>query len=327
MGFAGWFYHLSCIDLVWYNQAVEKKEKMLVVLGPTASGKTRLGVRLAARVGGEIVSADSRQVYRGLDIGSGKDLDEYIVNGGKILYHLIDVVDLDVEFSVFDFQRMCLDILSRLWRAGVVPVMVGGSGLYLESVILGYSLKPVPVNPKLRSDLEAMTNERLAAKLRMLRGNLHNTTDIEDRNRLIRAVEIAVQSGRNARSSHPMPDTLVLGVRWTRDDLRQRIRLRLLQRIKSGLIEEVERLVSQGVPWSRLRSLGLEYRYVADRLQGKISNQNDLIQKLTSAICAFAKRQDTWFRRMERKGVAIHWIEKGDYEKAIEIVKQKHRIM
>lgn len=234
----------------------------LVVLGPTASGKTRLGARLARDLGGEIVSADSRQVYRGLNIGSGKDLDEYVIDGVSIPYHLIDIVDLDEEFSVFDYQRRFYAVYEELATRRVTPVVVGGTGLYLEAALKKYRMVEAPENPELRRELETLAQESLVARLKELRGELHNITDTVDRARLLRAIEIAEYS--QAHEPEPAPDIrpLILGAMWDREKLRERIRARLQDRFRLGMIEEVEDLHAAGVPWTRLDQLGLEYRFI-----------------------------------------------------------------
>ncbi len=278
--------------------------RLLVLLGPTASGKTRVGVELARVLGGEIISADSRQVFRGMDLGTGKDLEEY----GEIPYHLIDILDAGKEFSVFDFQRGCLDCWQQIRSRGRLPILVGGTGLYLDSILRGYRLVPVPENPGLRRRLAGFSDEELRRCLLELKPDQHNTTDLQHRERLLRAIEIA--EAERERSPEPLPDLapLVFGLRWPRDELRRRIRKRLLQRLDAGLIEEVEALYRQGVAWQRLDAYGLEYRYIARFLRGELK-RNDMVQQLASAIGQFAKRQETFFRRMERNGVAIHWID------------------
>jgi len=300
---------------------VRERPRCLVVLGPTASGKTTLGVRLAAALGGEVVSADSRQVYRGLDIGAGKDLDEYVVDGRPVPYHLIDIVDLDVEFSVFDFQQRFYRTFEALQQRGVLPVIVGGTGLYLEAVLSGYRLAPVAEDPELRGELRELSAEQLVKRLLALDPRPHNTTDLVDRDRLIRAIEIATHQAAHPAPPAPAVEPLVLGTRWPREQLRQRIRRRLAQRLDQGLIEEVEGLVARGVSWEKLHFLGLEYRYVADLVQGRIKSRNDLLQKLASAINQFAKRQQSWFRRMERRGTVIHWLDGADLAPALELAR------
>jgi len=295
-------------------------KNLLVVLGPTATGKTRLGVYLADALGGEVVSVDSRQVYRGLDLGSGKDLSEYVIHGKPIPYHLIDITDLSAEYSVFDFQRDFYAVFEQLRNRGVLPVAVGGTGLYLEAALSAYRLVESPRNDRLRTELEDYTGDQLVARLASLK-TLHNTTDLEDRERLIRAIEIAEYSQSHAPEPAPDIRPVVLGVYWDREVLRRRIRQRLEERLEQGLIDEVARLHESGVPWERLDRLGLEYRFIADFLQGKLRNRNDMTQQLWSAICQFAKRQDTWFRRMERRGTVIHWIPQGDPARALAAVR------
>ena len=302
---------------------VPKTKNALVVLGPTASGKTALGARLAHALEGEILSADSRQVYRGLDIGSGKDLDEYTVDGAHIPHHLIDIVDLDVEFSVFAYQKAFFEAFEDVQARGRLPVIVGGTGLYLEAVLEGYRMVEAPQNPALRAELSGLSDAALAVRLQAVRPHLHNTTDLEDRARLIRAIEI-VENTRGLEAEVPLEiRPLILGVRWERSRLRERIALRLRQRLDGGMIEEVEGLHARGHSWERLDLLGLEYRFVAQYLRGEIKNRNDLFQKLKVAIARFAKRQDTWFRRMERNGAEIHWIDEADFDAAMNVVRAR----
>ena len=293
---------------------------LLVILGPTASGKTRLGVELARRLGGEIISADSRQVYRGMDIGSGKDLAEY----GEVPYHLVDIVDPGYDFNVFEFQNRFLEAHAAIVRCGRLPILVGGTGMYLESVLNGYRLAAVPVNPGLRDELAGQPLDLLADRLRASNPRLHNTTDLLDRERLVRAIEIAEYE--ESHTPEPLPDfhPLIIGIRWERSVLRERITARLRQRLDGGLLAEVERLHAAGIPWERLEFYGLEYRYVARYLQGGLT-RNDLFQKLNSAIHDFAKRQDTWFRRMERHGTVIHWVDGAadPLAEALKIIEQQ----
>jgi len=279
---------------------------LLTILGPTASGKTRLAVALARALNGEIISADSRQVFRGMDIGSGKDIHEY----GAIPVHLVDILDAGEEFSVFAFQRLFLQAFEDITGRGRLPVLCGGTGMYLDAALRGYRLVEVPEDPTLRADLADMDDASLAAMLQTLRPDQHNRTDLTDRNRTVRAIEIACHVNRHGDSGEPWPDIrpLVFGIRWERGELRRRITERLRQRLENGMVEEVERLHAGGIPWERLDYYGLEYRFVGSFLRGEIS-RNDLFQRLNSAIHAFAKRQETWFRRMEKHGVAIHWLD------------------
>lgn len=295
----------------------------LVVLGPTASGKTRLGVLLANKFGGEVVSADSRQVYRGLDIGSGKDLEEYVCEGVPIPYHLVDVAELDHEFSVFEYQQRFFEIFEVLHGRGAIPVLTGGTGLYIEAALSDQRMLKVPENPTLREELSQLPEEALVQRLQSLKTSLHNTTDLTDRTRLVRAIEIATYECTHEPEPAPEVRPFIIGTRWPRKTLRARIHRRLVERVEAGLIEEVESLLASGVLESKLDFLGLEYRFVNQFLRGEIKNRNDLVQKLHVAICQFAKRQETWFRRMERRGAAIHWVDQADGEVAVRLVREE----
>lgn len=296
---------------------------LLVILGPTASGKTRLGVEAARALNGEIVSADSRQVYRGLDIGSGKDLAEY----QEIPYHLIDIVEPGYEFSLFDFVRCFGEAFAAIRRRNRLPVLVGGTGLYLDALLRGYRLVEVPENPALRRQLADASLTELQDRLQQLRQDLHNSTDLTDRERVIRAIEIAEGESRPEAEPIQLPQlsARVYGTRWPREVLRQRITARLKARLQEGLIEEVAALHEQGVSWQTLEFYGLEYRFVAQFLQDRLS-RNDLFQKLNSAIHQFAKRQETWFRRMQKQGVDIHWLD-GAAEPLPTLLDDWHRSM
>ena len=302
------------------------EKNLIVILGPTASGKTSLAVRLACDMNGEIISADSRQVYRGMDIGTGKDLSEYERDNRTIPHHLINVIDPEEEFNLFQFKRRFtqsfLDISGRKkW-----PILVGGTGLYLESVILNYRLKKIDTDEHLRERLAGLDMDGLIALYLSFSGNIpHNKTDTTDRQRLIRAIEILSHSGdaSDGIDQVPFPEIspAVIGVRWERSELRQRITRRLRDRIDTGLIDEVKRLRTQGLSWERLDTFGLEYRYVALYLQGKLTEE-EMFRTLETRIHQFAKRQETWFRRMERKGVYIHWINGHDYGEITRYLKE-----
>ena len=279
---------------------------LLTILGPTASGKTRLAVALAKALSGEIISADSRQVFRGMDIGSGKDLHEY----DNIPHHLINILESGEEFSVFAFQRHFYNSFKDVVARGRLPIMCGGTGLYLDAVLRGYRMVEVPANPALRAELEHETTDHLADILRDLKPEQHNTSDLLERSRLLRAIEIARFENEPAGEQEPLPPlrSLNIGIRWERGALRARITERLRQRLENGMIEEVQHLHNSGVGWIRLDYYGLEYRYIGAFLQGKL-NRNDMFQKLNSAIHDFAKRQENWFRKMEKNGVPIAWVE------------------
>lgn len=279
---------------------------LLVILGPTASGKTRLAVQLAQQLQGEVLSADSRQVYKGLDIGSGKDLDEY----EDVPYHLIDIVDTDYEYNIFDFQRHFVEAFDLINTKQKLPILAGGSALYVDSILKGYRLIEVPKNEALRAKLSLLSDQELIERLLQLKPEQHNTTDLKDRARLVRAIEIAEgEQSANAKLP-PFPEIrpFIIGIKWDRPKLRERITLRLKERLEQGLIEEVEQLHAQGTSWETLDFYGLEYRFVGQYLQGKIT-KNDMFQKLNSAIHQFAKKQDTWLRRLERSGFNIHWLD------------------
>ena len=301
-----------------------KNYNLIVLLGPTASGKTRLAARLAASLGSELISADSRQVYRGMDIGTGKDLSEYVVDGAPVPYHLIDVAEPGHLFSVFEFQQRFYACFRGISARGKIPILVGGTGLYIESVLRAYRMLPVPEDPSLRVELAGKSMDELAALLLHLNPALHNTTDLTGRGRLVRAIEIAMHAaGQGSQDVIERPDIvpLVIGIRWDRAVLRERITQRLRERLGQGMIDEVRRLRDAGVPWKRLDEMGLEYRYVSLYLRGELSFE-EMVRTLNTRIHQFAKRQDTWFRGMERRGITIHWIEGADEAALREIVKR-----
>jgi tRNA dimethylallyltransferase len=279
---------------------------LIVILGATATGKTRVGVQVARSLGGEILSADSRQVYRGMDVGTGKDLSEYC----DIPYHLIDIKNPGEEFNVFEFKQTFVQAFHAIRSRGKLPLLVGGTGLYLESVLQGYRLPEVPEDPAFRDELTPSSMADLRERLKRTKPELHNTTDLTDRRRLIRALEIAEFTLKIPlpRVGPPELKPIVFGIQWDRQVLRQRITQRLRERIDGGMIAEVKTLLKAGISYENLDFYGLEYRYAALYLKGEL-NRNDMFQKLNSAIHQFAKRQETWFRRMERKGIEIHWVE------------------
>lgn len=278
---------------------------LVTILGPTASGKTCLAVKLAQELSGEIISADSRQVFRRMDIGTGKDLHEY----GAVPYHLIDVLEPGQECSVFTFQRLFLQAFEEITSRKNLPILCGGTGLYLDAALRGYRMVEVPENRQLRAELADKSDAELVEMLVKLLPDQHNRTDQTDRARTIRAIEIASHqpNGQEEQAPFPTINPLVLGIRWDRAELRRRITQRLRQRLEAGMLNEIQQLHDSGVGWERLDYYGLEYRYGGMFLRGEL-NRNDLFQKLNAAIHDFAKRQETWFRRMERNGVVIHWL-------------------
>jgi len=282
---------------------------LLCVLGPTAAGKTRLAATLSAMAGGEVISADSRQVYRGMDVGTGKDLEDYVVAGCTMPTHLIDIVDPGYEYNVYEFKRDCVAAIRDIHSRGLIPILCGGTGLYLSAVLQDYQLLSAPPDPARRAQLKATPTEQLIAELRSY-GPLHNTSDVLHRERLIRAIEIA-EAEPSARAPSITLDAHVFGVRWERNELRRRITRRLAERIEHGLLDEVRDLLETGLTHDQLIFYGLEYRYATAHLRGDIT-QEQMFDALNAAIHQFAKRQDTWFRRMERQGIAIRWLDGGN---------------
>ncbi len=300
--------------------------RVLAIVGPTASGKTRLAVEIAHRLGSEILSADSRQVYRGLDLGTGKDLHEYASVSPPVPYHLIDVADPEEVYTLFRYQQDCYEVLrtmeSREPFAGteVPAVMVGGSGLYVEAVVRGYRLADVPKNGELRTQLEKKNRDDLVVELLRRSPELAEETDLSNKRRVIRSLEIAAFAERApVRYSEPPGFDLsfsVYGVRIEREELRRRIAERLRTRLDEGMVEEVEGLLDRGISQSRLQELGLEYREIGACLAGRKTRAR-MIADLEAAIGQFAKRQQTWFRGMERRGTPIRWIDVGDLDAVI----------
>lgn len=282
---------------------------MAAIVGPTACGKTALAVELALASGGEVISADSRQVYRGMDIGTGKDLGEYVRGGVSVPVHLVDIADAGEKYNLFEFQRDFLVAYADIVGRGAFPVLCGGSGMYVESVLRGYRLIPVPENKELR---ERLSDKSLAELTEILASYkvLHNNTDTDTAKRAIRAIEIEEYYRQCSVEERCFPDikTLTIGVDVSRDVRRQRISNRLRARLNEGLVEEVERLLASGLTAEQLIYYGLEYKFVTLYVTGAMS-RDDMIKNLETAIHQFAKRQMTWFRGMERRGVKINWID------------------
>ena len=289
-------------------------QKMITILGPTASGKTPVAARLAAEIGGEVISADSRQVYRRMDIGTGKDLADYVVDGRQIPYHLIDIREPGTKYNLFEYQQDFLDAYEAIRSRGVVPILCGGTGLYIEAVLKGYHLSPVPQNQTLRDSLEGKSLAELTQMLTDLKAktgsNMHNTTDVDSCQRAIRAIEIETYNIDHPTPRRELPpvDSLIIGVNIDRELRREKITRRLKARLDEGMIDEVKALLDEGIPAEDLIYYGLEYKFVTEYLTGQLT-YDEMFSRLEIAIHQFAKRQMTWFRGMERRGFKIHWID------------------
>ena len=285
------------------------KYNLVTILGPTATGKTQLATALAARIDGEIISADSRQIYRGMDIGTGKDLGEYVVDGKPIPYHLIDIVDAGYKYNVFEYQRDFLKAFESVNQRGHLPILCGGTGLYIEAVLNGYNLLAVPDNQLLREQLATKTLDELTSILSGYK-TLHNQTDVDTVKRAIRAIEIEeyYQTHEEEAVEYPELKSLIIGVGIDREVRREKITKRLKARLNEGMIDEVKMLLDNGVQPDDLIYYGLEYKFVTNYLLGKLTF-DELFTQLEIAIHQFAKRQMTWFRGMERRGFTIYWLD------------------
>ena len=297
---------------------------LITILGPTASGKTPLAAALASRLHTEIISADSRQVYRGMDLGTGKDLEDYIVDDHAVPYHLIDIADPGYKYNVFEYQRDFLKAYEDIRQRGMVPIMCGGTGMYLESVLKGYRLLPVPENPELRAQLSNKSLEELTALLSTYK-SLHNTTDVDTAKRAIRAIEIEefYQHTPVDERSFPQLKSLIIGVDIDRELRREKITRRLIQRLEQGMVDEVRHLLDSGLKPDDLIYYGLEYKYLTLYVTGQLTYE-EMFNQLEIAIHQFAKRQMTWFRGMERRGFTIHWLDaRLPMEEKIAFIQQK----
>ena len=303
---------------------------LITILGPTASGKTPLAAALAQRIGGEILSADSRQVYRRMDIGTGKDLSDY----GDVPYHLIDICEPGTKYNLFQYQQDFFDAYEDIRSRGVQPILCGGTGLYIEAVLKGYHLSPVPQNQPLRDSLEGRSLEELTAMLRELKAKsgsvMHNTTDVDSCQRAIRAIEIETYNLEHPmplRELPPIPSTII-GVNIDRELRREKITRRLKARLDEGMVDEVRALLDSGIPAEDLIYYGLEYKFLTEYIIGQLS-YDEMFRQLEIAIHQFAKRQMTWFRGMERRGFTIHWIDatlptEKKVEQILDLVNSSH---
>ncbi len=285
------------------------KYDLITILGPTASGKTPLAAALADRLGTEIISGDSRQVYRRMDLGTGKDLVDYVVDGRPVPYHLIDIVEPGYKYNVFEYQRDFLKAYEEITDKGKLPILCGGTGMYIESVLKGYRLLPVPENPELRASLEGKSLEELTDILKRYK-KLHNSTDVDTAKRAIRAIEIEEYYKQQPPEYREFPSlkSLIIGVDIDRELRREKITRRLQQRLDEGMVEEVRGLLAEGIPAENLIYYGLEYKFLTQYAIGELTYE-EMFQQLETAIHQFAKRQMTWFRGMERRGFTIHWLD------------------
>lgn len=297
------------------------KYNLITILGPTAVGKTRLASLLAKEFNGEIISADSRQVYRRMNLGTGKDYDDYIVNGFTVPYYLIDIAEPSEEFNLYLFQEKFFESFQLIKEKDKNPFLAGGTGLYLNAIINNYDLVKVETNQERIEELNRLTEEDLRNILLNLSPRLHNKTDLEIKERIIRAILIAESKGSGIKKENIF--SLNIGVRYPREVIKERITERLKQRLKTGMIEEVEGLLKEGLTFEKLSFFGLEYKFIGLYLKKEIT-YNDMFQKLNSAIHAFAKRQMTWYRKMEKEGTVIHWLDGNNFEEAKEIIKSQY---
>ena len=285
------------------------KVDLITILGPTASGKTPLAAALADRLGTEIISGDSRQVYRRMDLGTGKDLVDYTVDGRQVPYHLIDIVEPGYKYNVFEYQRDFLKAYQEITAKNKLPILCGGTGMYIESVLKGYRLLPVPENPELRASLEGKSLEELTGILEGYK-KLHNSTDVDTAKRAIRAIEIEEYYKQQPAEYREFPSlkSLIVGVDIDRELRREKITRRLKQRLDEGMVEEVRGLLAEGIAPENLIYYGLEYKFLTQYAIGELTF-DEMFHQLETAIHQFAKRQMTWFRGMERRGFTIHWLD------------------
>lgn len=299
------------------------KYNLITILGPTAVGKTHLAAQLANRFNGEIISADSRQVYLGMDIGTGKDISDYNIDGKNIPHHLIDVIEPKEEFNLFLFNKYFYEIFNNLTSRGKTPFLVGGTGLYLHSILSGYELSKVDFDETRYEELDKYEKTDLKVKLKGINPSLHNTTDLLVKERIIRAIIITEKENDKELLKKSNINSLIIGIWLEREEIRKRITARLKHRLQNGMIEEVKKLIDDGISFERLNLFGLEYKFIGKYLNGELS-YNDMFQKLNSAIHSFAKRQMTWFRKMEKEGIIIHWINGANYEEACQIISENY---
>ena len=296
---------------------------LITILGPTATGKTKLAARLAKELNGEIISSDSRQVYKYMNIGTGKDLKDYIVEGQTISYHLIDIAEPTEEYNLYRFTIDFYNAYNKIKEKKKTPFLVGGTGLYVSSIIQNYKLKQADFNSLRRKELEELSEPQLRELLLNLKPNPHNITDQTEKDRIIKAILIEESNSDALPKDIQSPNSLNIGIKLERDKIRKRITKRLEERLNEGMIKEVKDLLKRGVTFEKLAYFGLEYKYLGLYLEGKLS-YNEMFQKLNTAIHRFAKRQMTWFRKMEREGVKINWFEGKDFNIVLSFIKENY---
>ncbi|MBI5729833.1 MAG: tRNA (adenosine(37)-N6)-dimethylallyltransferase MiaA [Ignavibacteriales bacterium] len=294
---------------------------LITILGPTAVGKTHLAAQLANHFNGEIISADSRQVYMSMDIGTGKDITDYNVDGKIIPHHLIDVIEPKEEFNLFLFNKLFYELFGGITSRGKTPFLVGGTGLYLHSILSGYELSNVEFDEARYKELDEFDIKDLREKLKKINSSLHNTTDLLVKERIIRAIMITEKENDKELLKKFDINSLTIGIRLEREEIKKRITARLKHRLQNGMIEEVKKLIDDEISFERLNLFGLEYKFIGKYLSGELS-YNDMYQKLNSAIHSFAKRQMTWYRKMERGGTVIHWIDGSDFNEADQLISK-----
>lgn len=293
---------------------------LLTILGPTAAGKTRLSAQIANRFNGEILSADSRQVYIGMDIGTGKDIKDYTIAGIQVPYHLIDIISPKDEFSMFQFRKLFYESFLEITKRNKLPILAGGTGLFIHSILKNYSMQEVDFSGDRFDELSHKELNELTEILKRTNSSLHNTTDLTEKKRVIKAIIIA-ESRDNEFTPPVNINSFVIGVRVERSKIKENIKIRLKVRLENGMIEEAQKLIADGITYEKLHFFGLEYKFLALYLSGELS-YNDMQQKLYSAICEFAKKQMTWFRKMEKEGIKIYWIEGPDFNAAEKLIEE-----
>jgi tRNA dimethylallyltransferase len=306
------------------GNSMNKKINIIVICGPTASGKTALAVNIARKINGEIISADSRQVYRSMDIGTGKDLLEYSSKESSIPYHLIDITDPSNVYTVYDYKRDFTKAYNDIRSRKRMPILAGGTGLYIEAVLRNYDFPGVPEDPQLRSELMQKDKIWLQNELETNAPDIYKKTDLSSKKRIVRALEVAGYQNKEKKEDNalfPVLEPLILCTRWQREELHRRIDERLRLRLNLGLIDEVKQLLDSGISRSRFSLFGMEYKHVARYIDGEVS-YTEMTEQLQTSIHQLAKRQNTWFRGMERRGNVLHWIDGADFQTAMSIVVQ-----